>query len=831
MAKDFLKIFKGINFAGQASAPSSPANGDVYYDTTLQKLRCYQNGVWVDLSDSDGTVLLADGSAANPSLSFTNSPTTGLFRKAADSLGFSAAGVEVGSYSSTGAFTIGRVATGVQQTLNTENGPILASFTAAFNSSRLFYTDSTTGAIGLAGGTGGSSGSNIYVFGSSHSTNANQILFRLDTSTIGSVNSSGAWTLGASGGTQTHTFNGARVDLTGSSSNFNQIVSDPGAAGTFQLRLNNNTSQVNIRGGSGSTSAGLTAYGSSHATRANQLSFHGASGTEYMSMAATGDLTLSTSTAGGIRSLVIENTSTAVDIQRADLLLKVDDNSTGSARIRFQTGPSSTQYTTIGNDAADSDSFIIAKGNGLGSQINFKVSSNSIITLGVVGNVDTHNLNGSYQVSRGMVLTGSTLTTTRVFDTGAGSGHVTNTTQIGIDSRFTATSNATAGVEGIRSNPTTVNAVYTVPYLSAFYANNSAKGASSTITRHLMYGGTTPNQGTNNAFISDNVSFTGNWFINSTSTNPSRIGGNLGIGTDPSNDIALRLQRTIPGSATTKYSLWNTPVFSSTTTSAGQGVFSRVELENASFTMANAYNFIAGTPIKGASATLTRYHAFYSSTWTGVATNAAMISDNTSFTGDWVINSTNTNPSLLSGQIALAGTLINSSALVQVGRQGSNQTLLSGVNQRGLEVDIIGNTSATTNIIGINSVTRSQASSFTSTLLRGYNSEIVIGASSTVTRAVNYYISTLTVSGTLNNRASIADNVSFTGNWFINSTSTNPSLFSGTLEVNTTTGVFKPPRMTTAQRDLLTPAAGDVIYNTTTNKHQGHDGTNWNDFY
>jgi len=37
--------------------------------------------------------------------------------------------------------------------------------------------------------------------------------------------------------------------------------------------------------------------------------------------------------------------------------------------------------------------------------------------------------------------------------------------------------------------------------------------------------------------------------------------------------------------------------------------------------------------------------------------------------------------------------------------------------------------------------------------------------------------------------------------------------------------------MTTAQRDLITPVAGMVIYNTTTNKHQGYNGTTWNDFY
>jgi hypothetical protein len=73
-------------------------------------------------------------------------------------------------------------------------------------------------------------------------------------------------------------------------------------------------------------------------------------------------------------------------------------------------------------------------------------------------------------------------------------------------------------------------------------------------------------------------------------------------------------------------------------------------------------------------------------------------------------------------------------------------------------------------------------------------------------------------------------------------TSTNGTLVGGTslsdlnasaqLQVDATTRGFLPPRMTTAQRDLIgTPAAGLVIYNTSTNTHQGYNGTTWNNFY
>lgn len=55
---------------------------------------------------------------------------------------------------------------------------------------------------------------------------------------------------------------------------------------------------------------------------------------------------------------------------------------------------------------------------------------------------------------------------------------------------------------------------------------------------------------------------------------------------------------------------------------------------------------------------------------------------------------------------------------------------------------------------------------------------------------------------------------------------------SAMMEVRSTTRGFLPPKMTTAQRDAISsPTSGLIIYNTTTNKHQGYNGTTWNDFY
>lgn len=52
------------------------------------------------------------------------------------------------------------------------------------------------------------------------------------------------------------------------------------------------------------------------------------------------------------------------------------------------------------------------------------------------------------------------------------------------------------------------------------------------------------------------------------------------------------------------------------------------------------------------------------------------------------------------------------------------------------------------------------------------------------------------------------------------------------LDVSSTSKAFYPPRMTTTQRDAMTGVqAGALIFNTTTNKHEGYDGTSWNALY
>lgn len=55
---------------------------------------------------------------------------------------------------------------------------------------------------------------------------------------------------------------------------------------------------------------------------------------------------------------------------------------------------------------------------------------------------------------------------------------------------------------------------------------------------------------------------------------------------------------------------------------------------------------------------------------------------------------------------------------------------------------------------------------------------------------------------------------------------------SAQLDVASTTKGFLPPRMTTTQRDAISsPEPGLIIYNKTTQKHQGRNNVAWNDLY
>lgn len=54
MADNHFKINKGVSLAPQPSEPSNPTNGDIYYDSSLNQFRKYENGSWTSLGSGSG---------------------------------------------------------------------------------------------------------------------------------------------------------------------------------------------------------------------------------------------------------------------------------------------------------------------------------------------------------------------------------------------------------------------------------------------------------------------------------------------------------------------------------------------------------------------------------------------------------------------------------------------------------------------------------------------------------------------------------------------------------------------------------------------------------
>jgi hypothetical protein len=84
------------------------------------------------------------------------------------------------------------------------------------------------------------------------------------------------------------------------------------------------------------------------------------------------------------------------------------------------------------------------------------------------------------------------------------------------------------------------------------------------------------------------------------------------------------------------------------------------------------------------------------------------------------------------------------------------------------------------------------------------------------------------ISGTNFSIYTAGGTIQYNGNsQFMNNLSVN-----GQLSMSSTTQGFLPPRMTTTQKNAIaSPAAGLVLYDSTTNKLQCYNGSTWNDLF
>jgi hypothetical protein len=178
------------------------------------------------------------------------------------------------------------------------------------------------------------------------------------------------------------------------------------------------------------------------------------------------------------------------------------------------------------------------------------ISSSGLWTIGASGGTQAHAVNGRLDVTQrvNINVANSSGVALRVSPSSLTSG----ADQIALQITGTFASDALSSASAFSASATTVAASFTLPLLAQYSANNPALGAGSTVTRRVGYYGNAQTGGANNAFIADNASFTGDWFINSTDTNPSKFSGLVTVAgvvvnntTVPANGIYLPSANTL----------------------------------------------------------------------------------------------------------------------------------------------------------------------------------------------------------------------------------------------------------------------------------------------
>jgi hypothetical protein len=142
------------------SGATEPATMYAYQwwaDTTagLLKIRNAANNAWITLRELDGTLLMEDGTAAAPGLSFASDPDSGIFRGGANELGIATNGVE-------------RVEFGTSEVVFNDGGANYDFRIEGDTNTSLFFVDASAEAVGI--GTTGPSAT-LHVAPSSGSAN------------------------------------------------------------------------------------------------------------------------------------------------------------------------------------------------------------------------------------------------------------------------------------------------------------------------------------------------------------------------------------------------------------------------------------------------------------------------------------------------------------------------------------------------------------------------------------------------------------------------------------------------------------------------------------
>lgn len=298
-----------------------------------------------------------------------------------------------------------------------------------------------------------------------------------------------------------------------------------------------NWSPLNI-GGNAATATKLL-----NARTINGVSFDGsanivvtaAAGTVTGTTLASNVVTSSLTALGVLSSL---NVSGSANLATSSGQLNVGQ--TGNTQNLFLNNTDVGSLYISGGTGANTAAGIVLFGGSNGgnpSLLEIFVNSNTVIAIpqsgavqiGAVSGTQAHTVNGTMahtlQVAIGAISTSAHFNI-------SGASPLTGVTQYGYQSSFTGTSAATTAIRGFSASNSTAAASFTCAAVTNFESGNVTVGAGSTVTAFTGFhdAGAANHRATNNASFADNVSFTGNWFLNQSGTDPSQISGILTIG-------------------------------------------------------------------------------------------------------------------------------------------------------------------------------------------------------------------------------------------------------------------------------------------------------------
>lgn len=206
-----------------------------------------------------------------------------------------------------------------------------------------------------------------------------------------------------------------------------------------------------------------------------------------------------------------------------------NDNTGASAFAQLKVTSDSGDINVTANSAAGGDSVALTADSTFGGGMDVGILGNNALRLRTNGTAQL-TIAGSGESTFAGPLSVEAGTGGDTMFRVRGNSQTTGVIQFGtiIDTIFS--NSATTGVFGIASSPQLANSAFTCGYAYGFYAGTiTPLGGTATLTRAISFFATAQTNGTNNASIADNVTFTGNWFINSTNTAQSLFSGNITV--------------------------------------------------------------------------------------------------------------------------------------------------------------------------------------------------------------------------------------------------------------------------------------------------------------